>query len=731
MSLSGKRLLFMIHDMNVGGAEVGLVDVMNILIESNQVDLVLLRKQGPLLDRLDPRIGVHCVMRSDRSPLYNRFMRLCYFSGVLTRLAYRKTVPGTYDVEMAFIEGYPAVFVTQSPNRKSVKLASIRVGLKSHPLKARSFLLGRWALRRAYEKADAIHCVSRAVRDEFLEIYPQCAHKTHSVYTYFDTASIRQKAKASSNPLDSSTVNFLAVGRFAPQKSYDSLVSAFARLHSQFPETRLHFLGDFNTPHGTEVQKLAEDLGIAGSLVFHGVDDDPYPFMKHCRALVSSSLYEGFPRVVNEALALGTLCIATDVTGSREALGDGKLGLLATNSVDGIYECMKLVMEDPAAADACLAALASFDGNRQTFFEGLAALCERKKRLIIFAPKLTIGGMERSLVNLLRNGAFQKRFDVTLFVVYKGRENLCELLPEDIRVDYACKGDWNLWGKARAAAVFLWRWGFPKRYDSAVCYSHHHPVLARLARRTGSNCTLFVHSNILRAYDNKKAAALVKGLGMPAFDHVVCVSQNAKDALAELDLKGNVEVIGNLIDGDDILNKAQECTDDYEFGNKTAFVHVSRHDEKPKAITRLLKACEKLNGEGLKFDLLLIGDGPDHGAYRQMVKALALRNVHLLGSKLNPYAYMRRADALVLCSRYEGSPTVFLEAMVLGLPIITTDVADARTEVEGKYGIVVPNEDDAIADGLREFLQNRYPPVALLDYRAFNRRIVEKLYALI
>ena len=72
-----------------------------------------------------------------------------------------------------------------------------------------------------------------------------------------------------------------------------------------------------------------------------------------------------------------------------------------------------------------------------------------------------------------------------------------------------------------------------------------------------------------------------------------------------------------------------------------------------------------------------------------MVKEYGLEDkIIFLGKKQNPYPYFKIADSLILTSEYEGFPVVYLEAMLLELPIITTDVSDSLKVVKDKYGIV-------------------------------------------
>lgn len=731
--MKNKKILFMIHDMNIGGAEVGLVDVMNELIKSNNVDLVLLRKRGPLLERLDPRIHVFSIMQDERFTIYNKFIRFCYFAGGrFTRYAYKKTIKDSYDVEIAYIEGYPAVFIASSPNKHSVKIASIRVGLYKHSMKILSFSYGRRLLKRAYKKVDAIHCVSDQTKKEFLDLYPDCANKTQTIYTYFNVENIRKKAAVGGSPFTNKGNVFLAVGRFAPQKGYERLIEAYSKINSEYEETSLHILGDNDTEYGKYIKELILKKGLADKVILHGIVDNPYPHMKYCDILVSSSFYEGYPRVINEALSLGKLCVGTDVTGTREALKNGKLGILAQDSADGLYSCMKKYLDNPEKVFATYSPeLSTYDGNKIHFFNRLANLCEKKKSIGIFLPKLTIGGMEKALINLLKYSPLTEHYRVTLNIVYKGKINLCDQLPPNVNLRAACRGDWNFWGKIVAAINLLWRYLHTHKYDVSFCYSHHHPILALLARMASENNVLFFHSNIVKSLSLTKAGKLVKRLKATEFSKIICVSNDVKEAVWLLTGRQDLFTINNLIDGDAILAKSKETISDYTFGQRIVFVNVSRHEEKPKALSRLFTACEKLNSDGFEYDVLLIGDGLDHETYLHTVEKMRLDNIYFLGRKMNPYPYMARSSALVLCSRYEGYPVVFLESMVLGLPIITTDVSDARQDIDGKYGIVVQNNDDSIYDGMRTFLTCGFSVADRFDYKSFNEKIFQNIYKII
>jgi glycosyltransferase involved in cell wall biosynthesis len=125
---------------------------------------------------------------------------------------------------------------------------------------------------------------------------------------------------------DAATPFILGVGRFAPQKDFITLISAFA-LITQPRNLRLILLGD--GPLKARLLACAQALGVAERVDMPGYTPNPFPFMRKAAALVLSSRYEGFGNVLAEALACGTPVVSTDCPhGPAEILENGRYGIL-------------------------------------------------------------------------------------------------------------------------------------------------------------------------------------------------------------------------------------------------------------------------------------------------------------------------------------------------------------------------------------------------------------------
>src|SRR5690606_690294 len=147
---------------------------------------------------------------------------------------------------------------------------------------------------------------------------------------------------------------------------------------------------------------------------------------------------------------------------------------------------------------------------------------------------------------------------------------------------------------------------------------------------------------------------------------------------------------------------------------KTHDTQLTTHNAKPKFISigtvfpqkgfdRLLRAHKKLIDEGFEHRVLILGDGYDFENILNLRKELKLEpTVDMEGFTDNPYPFLKQADFFILPSRYEGFPTVLIEALVLNKPIVATDVSGVGELLdEGNLGLIVENSEEGIYKGMR------------------------------
>ncbi|MDN4615862.1 glycosyltransferase [Leifsonia sp. F6_8S_P_1B] len=232
------------------------------------------------------------------------------------------------------------------------------------------------------------------------------------------------------------------------------------------------------------------------------------------------------------------------------------------------------------------------------------------------------------------------------------------------------------------------------------------------------------------------------------YDHLVSVSPTLAEinrtSLAEYAAPEKFVSALNTVDAEHIVENAagdlHELTFDEETGavpdwaealmaddDIETFVNVGRlSPEKNQA--RLIRAFASVHAENPATRLVIVGSGPLADDLEALVAELGLQgSVFLTGMQRNPHAIMAHADCFVLSSDYEGQPMVLLEALVLGLPIVTVEFASAKNALPAGSGLVVPQTDEGVADGMRAYLRGEVPE-SRFDPVAYNRKAVGEFY---
>lgn len=158
--------------------------------------------------------------------------------------------------------------------------------------------------------------------------------------------------------------------------------------------------------------------------------------------------------------------------------------------------------------------------------------------------------------------------------------------------------------------------------------------------------------------------------------------------------KEKFHTLYNPIDLDDIINKSNNELD--ESLDTPYILQVSRL-VKGKGHEELIDIYSELKKKGVKHKLYFIGEGENRYNLEKKISELKLENdCFLLGNKENPYPYFKNASLFLHTSEHEGLPTVLLESMALGIPVISMDCPTGPKEILGQhseYGKLIPLHD--------------------------------------
>lgn len=352
------------------------------------------------------------------------------------------------------------------------------------------------------------------------------------------------------------------------------------------------------------------------------------------------------------------------------------------------------------------------------------------KKIVIYMSRLKYGGMEKALIDFLNMSKITENNDVTLYLGYALNKNLLNELPSKLKCKLLTK-KWNLLGKIEAGVklCFLKFKLMLKRnsYDTSICYTNHQKIFSDLARLSSKNNILFVHSDVAR-YNDVEKEKMKNKIKYNQFSTIICNSKKSALSLQNLyDEKLNIKIIPNYVNGDIILKKSKEKINDFSFEkNMFYFINIANHVEEFKNISSIIKACNELK-EKYKFKLLLIGEGKDTNYYKELINEFGLNDVvFLLGSKKNPYPYLKNSNCLIFSSKYEGYGMVLDEARVLNIPIISSNCGAGKEIVTHDNGFVYEKEE-ALVKYMEKMLTNPIKINKTFDYQKFNQEITEKI----
>lgn len=207
---------------------------------------------------------------------------------------------------------------------------------------------------------------------------------------------------------------------------------------------------------------------------------------------------------------------------------------------------------------------------------------------------------------------------------------------------------------------------------------------------------------------------------------VICVSEGIKKFLSVC-LKGrkeNIFVLYNPINIDDIKAKGEE----YSFNlNNNEFLIFAGRLEPQKRVDRLIKAFNLIENKNIK--LLILGEGSLKKKLEFLVKKLELNDRVIFKDFVkNPYPIISAAQGLLLTSDHEGLPTVIIESLIVGTPVISVDCPTGPSEIlteELKCFLVSSFNETEIAKRIDWLLSSKDLPLLHKGYEKFE---MEKIY---
>ncbi|MGH2406296.1 MAG: glycosyltransferase [bacterium] len=331
-------------------------------------------------------------------------------------------------------------------------------------------------------------------------------------------------------------------------------------------------------------------------------------------------------------------------------------------------------------------------------------------RLVVYRPALEVGGAEKLTVTLLRHIS-RTRFEPILVLRRRTGVWLRDV-PADVPILSLQSAP------VRTAWIRLARLLRELRPQVVLSMSSGGNLTAVLARVFSGldRCGLILveantFSHVRRLLPRWLPVTFLKSVLYRRADRVIAYSHGvAEDLMASVRLPGGlVDVVATPVVDETLEELAAQPLDHPWFGDKyPVLLSVGRLADQ-KDFPTLLRAFARLR-QGLVLRMVILGEGERRGDLEMLAASLGVADdVQFPGFVANPYQFMRRCSVFVLSSQYEGMPTVLVEAMACGAPVVSTDCPSGPREVvhDGVNGYLVPVGDEAsLAVAVERLLQN-------------------------
>ncbi|BAK80614.1 glycosyltransferase [Candidatus Arthromitus sp. SFB-rat-Yit] len=335
-----KKILICIYNLQGGGAERVLINLLNSFVDENyDVTLLVLRKEGIYLNKIPSKIKVIYAFKT----LFGKKLANKVLGFLSSKILYKMFVREKFDIEISFLEGFATKVISGSLSN-SKKIAWIHADFSNYHWTNKIFSYENE--KKFYSKFDNIVCVSKLCAKSFtdkfgfrdkIKIVYNLLDKNLENYTKFKFNNVFNKYK---------TTKIIYVGRIEKEKSVGRLIESFEEILCMgYSDITLFILGDGSLKKYLEEYVFKNNL--SNNIKFIPFKEDVYDYILSSDYVIVPSYSESFSLVLAESLYLGKICIATDTAGAREVLKNGEYGIIVDNSKEGIKCGILKVINNP------------------------------------------------------------------------------------------------------------------------------------------------------------------------------------------------------------------------------------------------------------------------------------------------------------------------------------------------------------------------------------------------
>ena len=360
----------------------------------------------------------------------------------------------------------------------------------------------------------------------------------------------------------------------------------------------------------------------------------------------------------------------------------------------------------------------------------------RPKHVAIYMHSLYNGGVERVMFNLIQ-GFLDRGIAVDLVLDFLFYSPFEKLLPAGTRL---VKLDVTSTAQRLPKFASYLRRERPDAVLSATHFSNEIACVAKTITRSDTRLVLTEHTNLSADIGDSAGRVRPRILALttrwiyPLANSIVAVSDGVAEDMCRVSglQRSRVQTIYNPIDFKNLAAMAKEPLEEPWFaaGEPPVILAIGRL-EVQKNFPNLFRALVEIRKK-TPARLIILGEGSERDHLTSLIAELGLKDdVSLRGFVGNPAAYMAHSAVFAMSSSWEGMPVALIEALALGIAVVSTDCPSGPAEVldRGKYGDLVPmNDSPALAEAILKVLSSARKPVAEEWLARFDSNAITEQY---
>lgn len=340
-----KKILFLMPSLVGGGAENALIKLLNAFdYDKYEVTLLLVCYRGYYVSKIPKNVKVKYLLKNYKLVSILEYLQKKMGWSFLLNWTFKRKIKENYHTAVSFLDSnFTDLLFLLSPKTK--KITWVHSSYLTNKNFNRFYQNKKYLKKikeNRYKKLDTIVFVSNDAKSEFIEVMGKF-DDMRILHNLFDEVDLIQKAQITL-PVKQG-ITFVAVGNLIPVKGYDLLIDAAKILKTEGFGFKLEILGKGHQE--SELKAKVQKLDLKNEIQFLGYLPNPYSYINRADVFVMTSISEGLPSALIEAMIIGKPVLTTDTSGCREVIEYGKYGMMSDRTPEAFAKKMKAFIDNP------------------------------------------------------------------------------------------------------------------------------------------------------------------------------------------------------------------------------------------------------------------------------------------------------------------------------------------------------------------------------------------------